>query len=61
MSEQILNSGTTINFTQKEFDALKVAYSQAVVTKKEDFIFYENTIVTAYAKYLIEYLSSTFK
>lgn len=61
MSEQILNSGTTINFTQKDFDALKVAYSQAVVKETEQFMFYGHIMVTSYAKYLIEYLSSTFK
>lgn len=61
MSEQILNAGTTITFTQKDYDALKAAYSQAVAKKQEEFLFYQHTMLTTYAKYLIEYLSSQFK
>lgn len=57
----VLNHGTTITFTQKKFDELKVAYNQALSKEEDQFSFYGQEIVTNYAKYLIEYLSPTFK
>ena len=62
MSEEIiLNKGTTISIDQKDFNSLKLEFSTALNAHKTEFIFKGHTILTAYAKYLIEYLSSTFK
>jgi hypothetical protein len=37
---------------------LQAAYDKAVKEKKETFIFQGQEILTAYAKYLLEYLKS---
>lgn len=46
-----------MNFTQKEFDELKIAYQKAVEEHKETFQFMNHEIDISYAKYLIEYLN----
>lgn len=51
----------TITFTKADLSNLKRAYGNAVTTKKETFKFQRQELLTAYAKYLIEYLDSQFK
>lgn len=45
-----------MNFTRKTYQELIRAYNQAVQEKKKEFQFHQETILTDYAKYLIEYL-----
>lgn len=42
--------------TPDEIRALKVAYEKAVKDGREEFIYKGHTLLTDYAKYLIEYL-----
>jgi hypothetical protein len=47
----------TVSVTNKEFEKLKLLYSQAVKEKKDQFEFKGSPILVSYAKYLIEYLT----
>lgn len=49
-----------INFTPELFASLKRAYEHAVEIKAEAFTFEGQVILTSYAKYMIEYLSTKF-
>ena len=42
--------------TEKDFKQFKKDYKNAVDNKLPTFIFQERTVVTSYAKYLIEYV-----
>lgn len=50
-----------ITFTPALFRKLKHCYKKAVTEKKDMFVFDGREILTAYAKYLIEYLETKFK
>jgi hypothetical protein len=50
-----------IEFDKKKFDELKMAYNKAKVNDLESFKFEGTELITAYAKYLIQYLDSKFK
>jgi hypothetical protein len=50
-----------INFDRTKVKALRKAYSEAVKEKREQFVFEEKDFLTAYAKYLLQYLGSVFK
>lgn len=52
---------TTINFTEQKFKKLKLQYEKAVTENKEQFYFDGNLLLTSYAKYLVEYLTTKFK
>jgi hypothetical protein len=47
-----------IQFTPEKIAALKAAYSSAMAEGRPMFSFEGRTIVTSYAKYLLEYLNS---
>jgi hypothetical protein len=49
-----------INFDADKVDALRRAYNHALEIKAEAFTFEGNAILTSYAKYLLEYLSTKF-
>jgi hypothetical protein len=49
-----------ISFNPTNFKELKRLYFQAVKEGKESFMFEGHEVLTSYAKYLIEYLSSRF-
>jgi TRAP-type C4-dicarboxylate transport system substrate-binding protein len=51
----------TILFNKTTFLSLKNEYQNAVETSKNTFMFEGNQLLTNYAKYLIEYLTPTFK
>jgi hypothetical protein len=51
----------TINFDREKLRRLKTAYDRAVKQGNESFMFDGNELLTAYAKYLIEYLTDKFK
>ena len=51
----------TISFNKTTFLSLKNEYQNAVETSKNTFMFEGNELLTNYAKYLIEYLTPTFK
>jgi hypothetical protein len=51
----------TINFNRPKLQRLKDAYDRAKATGRDQFNFEGNRILTAYAKYLIEYLEIQFK
>jgi hypothetical protein len=51
----------TISFNKTTFLSLKNEYQKAVETSKNTFMFEGNELLTNYAKYLIEYLTPTFK
>lgn len=50
-----------INFDRDKLRQLKTHYNKAVKANKESFIFNGDEYLTAYAKYVIEYLSSQFE
>lgn len=50
-----------LNFTPELFRKFKGEYKKAQDEGKEMFIFKEHEILTAYAKYLIQYLETKFK
>jgi len=50
-----------INFTEKKYKELKQLYKIACDTGKDIFTFEDNELLTAYAKYLIQYLSEKFE
>jgi hypothetical protein len=47
-----------MNFTKEQIKELRVGYKNAVIEGLEQFPFRGDIIVTAYAKYLLEYLDS---
>ena len=49
-----------ITFTPEKFAALRRAYQHAVETERESFEFEGHELLTSYAKYLLEYLSTRF-
>lgn len=49
-----------IIFTPEKFKRLKKEYNKAMKENKESFKFENSEILTAYAKYLIEYLTNQF-
>ena len=51
----------TITWTEPKLKELKAAYDNAVRLKSDQFYLGEDLFVTAYAKYLIEYLEGIFK
>jgi hypothetical protein len=51
----------TITFDRQEVANLKRYYNKAVKDQTKSFFFRGNILLTAYAKYLIEYLDSQFK
>ena len=50
-----------MNINQQTYDQLKKSYKQAIKNNKDHFVFEGADILTSYAKYLIEYLSTKFK
>lgn len=51
----------TINWTREKLKELKAAYANALKHGASDFYLGDDQFVTAYAKYLIEYLDLQFK
>lgn len=51
---------TPVNFTKAKLERLKKAYNQAAQSSQLEFKFEGLDYVTAYAKYLIEYLDQVF-
>lgn len=49
------------NFTKRRYLKLKLIYETAVETGKDQFFFESGILLTAFAKYLVEYLSTQFK
>lgn len=47
----------TVTFTREKYLELKKHYKQAVTSNKDTFEFDGAPVFTAYAKYLLEYLS----
>jgi hypothetical protein len=52
---------SSLNINKEEYFELKKSYNQAVLDKKDSFIFQDKELVTDYAKYLLEHLNNTFK
>jgi hypothetical protein len=50
-----------MNFTPASHKAFAKAYAEAVKTGNETFIFEDKVFLTAYAKYVLEWLDSTAK
>jgi hypothetical protein len=50
-----------MTFTPEKLKELKRDYNKALKNNSESFFFEEQEMLTAYAKYLIEYLDSKFK
>jgi hypothetical protein len=51
----------TLNMNDFEYKELKMLYNNAKSNNNDSFIFQNKTLVTDYAKYLIEHLSNTFE
>ncbi len=51
----------TINFDKSKYESLKLSYKNSVFQKKDVFLFEGNELLTDYAKYLLEYLSTIFE
>lgn len=51
----------TLKITEKSLKDLKNQYQTSLDNNEESFIFQEKEILTAYAKYMIEYLEPKFK
>lgn len=51
----------TVAFTSQKRDALRVAYNRAVGKGQEKFTFNGREYLTAYAKYVLEYLDGQFR
>lgn len=49
-----------INFTRRKLVEFKRLYNQAVIDKKEQFLFEGHEVLVSYAKYMIEYLDGQF-
>lgn len=52
---------TLIDFDVPKLNRFKKDYKKAVERGRDRFLFEENIFLTAYAKYLIEYLDNEFK
>lgn len=50
-----------IEFTKDKFEQFKVAYNKAVEEGVKSFFFDGHEFLVSYAKYLIEYLSSSYE
>lgn len=57
------NTSTQVHttFDKNKYQELKHAYKSALADNKESFIFYSETLLTSYAKYLLEYLKPLVK
>lgn len=53
-------SGTTVNFDRAMALRLKARYQQAVKAEETEFTFEGNSLLTGYAKYLVEHLANQF-
>ena len=51
----------TLNMNEFQYKTLKMLYNNAKSNNNNFFIFQNKTLVTDYAKYLIEHLSNTFE
>ena len=51
----------TMSVDSSTFSRLKKEYQNAVANSNDTFIFDGNELLTAYAKYLIEYLTPMFR
>ena len=51
----------TINFDKSKYESLKLSYKNSVIQKKDVFLCEGNELLTDYAKYLLEYLSTIFE
>ena len=49
------------SITKAEYDTLKKSYKRAVEQNLTEFEWCNETVLTSYTKYLIEYLDSKFK
>ena len=50
-----------LSINEKEAKELQKLYDEAVASKKEQFVFQGHDLLTAYAKYLLEYLHTKLK
>lgn len=48
-------------FDKEKYQELETYYDLAVKDNKESFVFYSETLLTSYAKYLLEYLKPLVK
>ena len=55
-----MNKEDIIEFTLEKYMRFKKRYHEAVGKGEKEFIFEEKEVLTAYAKYLLEYLKSKF-
>ena len=51
----------TTTFDKSKYQELKHAYETALQDNKEEFIFYGETLLVSYVKYLLEYLKPLLK
>jgi hypothetical protein len=56
-----MSDNVTTTFDKSKYQELKHAYESAVKDNKESFVFYSETLLTSYAKYLLEYLKPLLK
>jgi hypothetical protein len=49
---------TTMSFDKEKAKELQDCYDTAINQNKETFVFYGETLLTSYAKYLLEYLNT---
>ena len=55
------NNPMVLSVSEDSYKKLKKAYEKAVKDGDGSFIFQHREILTAYAKYLLEYLNDTYK
>ena len=58
---QPMNERTTITWTPAKYKRLRADYEQAVADNELVMTFEGHSLMTGYAKYLLEYLSNQFK
>lgn len=51
----------SINFDKNKYENLKMKYQKSVDSQQDMFIFEGHQFLTAYAKYVLEYLSPIFE
>lgn len=56
-----MEQSTTIVMTKETLAELTKLYNNAVADKKDQFLFQGQTVLTSYAKYMIEYLTTRIK
>lgn len=56
-----MSTGEKVHIDKKGYDTLKALYAKATADKTDSFVFQGATIVTSYAKYLLEYLKPKFE